>query len=403
MKKIYVCGPTVYSSPHIGNMRPILTFDIYIRALKALGQEVKFVHNITDIDDKIIAKAQELNVSEKEISDKYTQEYKQLLKDFNVETVTDMPSVLENIDNIVKFVSRLIDKGFAYEANGTVYFDTSKLDSYGSISNRKLDEMQYEMGENKKHPADFALWKSTNVGVQFDSPWSQGRPGWHTECALFIEKHFNNETIDIHGGGIDLLFPHHENEAAQFKALNNKDMVSEWKHMGHLSLDGEKMSKSLGNIFEAKQFIIEEGADTLRYIYLTSSVSSPLNISEELINSAKSQISKWTKIYNQAQLFTNVNDEDLMSSSIAQHISDWKFAEANKEINNLVKEFTNNKTTLNANKIISTFKLLGFAFVNTKISEDTKQKYSEWNKLREEGKYDLADKLRDELVKLNLI
>ena len=403
MKKIYVCGPTVYDTPHIGNMRPILTFDIYIRALRSLGQEVNFIHNITDIDDKIINKAKEQNTTEEAIANKYASEYFDLLNKFNIQKPTSMPTVLDNMDKIVNFIQKLIDKGFAYESNGNVLFDTSKLSNYGKISNRKLDEMQYENTEGKKHPADFALWKNTNEGIKFKSNWADGRPGWHTECALFISEGFNGESLDIHGGGIDLLFPHHENENAQFNALHDKDIANAWKHIGHLFVDGEKMSKSIGNIWSANDFINKVGADELRYIFLTSNVTSPLDLTEELIESSKSQVKKLKRFFNLSQIYTSIDNEKNITEKIAALAADWKFAELNRELNEVLKSFNKDKNETTATQILSVLKLLGFKFSTEKLSQEVINDYRTWEKLRDEKKYEEADQIRNKLSKFDLV
>lgn len=402
-KNIYVCGPTVYDTPHIGNMRPILTFDIFNRALMAQGIEVNFVHNITDIDDKIIAKAKQENKTEQQISNRYANEYFDLLNKFNINKPTSMPMVMDSLSEIISFIKDLEEKGFAYESNGSVFFDTSKLADYGKVANRKLDEMQYEKAEGKKHPADFALWKMTRDGIKFPSPWGEGRPGWHTECALFIKNEFNGETIDIHGGGIDLIFPHHENEQAQFKALTNKDITNEWKHIGHLFVDGQKMSKSIGNIWSANDFIEKVGADELRYIFLTSNITSPLDLTEEIIENAKSQIKKWKKIYNFSQIFTSISDDKNTIQKVAPLITGWKFAEANKEINEILKSFNKDKTELNAISVRTIFNMLGFHFTSQSLPQNILDTYTTWQKLKEEQNYTEADKLRDILAKEGLV
>lgn len=404
MKNIYVCGPTVYSKVHIGNIRPILTFDLYIRALKALGEEVNFIHNITDIDDKIIRNAALEGLSEAELSSKYENHYKSVLTTLNIQKPTHMPRVMESMNEIIAFIDALVKSGHAYEAAGNVYFDVTSIKTYGSVSNRKLDELVFEGGAAKKNPADFALWKKTIEGVQFDSPWGKGRPGWHTECAVFINKYNSGDTLDLHGGGIDLLFPHHENENVQYEAFNNKPITKEWKHVGHINLDGEKMSKSLGNIMDAETFINQNGTDTLRMIFLTSNVTSPLDITEEVIETAKEQASKFRKAFLQAQALVISKEANLeLVKHIAKEISSWNFASAMKEVSALVKDFNKLSNSENASKIIALMKLLGFAFSNEVVSDEDKALIESWKELRNQGKYQEADQIREKLIKLGLV
>lgn len=398
MKNIYVCGPTVYSSPHIGNIRPILTFDIYIRALKALGESVNFIHNITDIDDKIIKKAKEQNTTEQAIASKYKEEYLSLLKQFNIVKPDHMPEVLDNMNLITLFIENMVLSNHAYVSEGNVYFDVTSIEQYGEVSNRKLENMIYENEGNKKHPADFALWKRTTEGITFDSPWGKGRPGWHTECSAFVDILTNGQSLDIHGGGIDLLFPHHENESVQYRAKNKKPISKTWKHVGQINLDGEKMSKSIGNIFDAQSFIDKHGADTLRMIFLNSSVTAPLDITEEVISNAKRSLGKFKAVFYKAQLqeLANTSVEE-----IAKELSDWNFAAAMKLINEEVKKF--NSLSNNASYIVSIMKLLGFDFTNHELSSGDKQLFRKWEELRKQEEWTEADKLREILKEKELI
>ena len=249
---LYVCGPTVYNSPHIGNMRPIIIFDIFNR-VASLSSKVTFVHNITDVDDKIINRSIELGLTEKEVSEKYEKEYMKLLSSLNILKPTYMPRVTEHIDGMIDFISVLINKGFAYENNGSVYFEISKLSSYGKQSGINLEKLiKITNSENKKNPKDFSLWKKTKIGIKWSSPWGDGRPGWHTECAYFVQKIFGNNGIDIHGGGIDLKFPHHINEIAQYESYTNSKMSKVWFYVGHLTIDLIKMSKSKKILFQLR-------------------------------------------------------------------------------------------------------------------------------------------------------
>lgn len=398
MKNIYLCGPTVYNTPHIGNMRPIITFDIYIRALNNLGIKTHLIHNITDIDDKIIIKAKEENVSEIDIAERYTTEYKELLTNYNISTINSMPKVTENIQLIIEFIEELISKDAAYISDGSVYFSVKNSENYGSISNKNLEHMNFEHKKHKKHPGDFALWKKTNEGVKFDSPWSKGRPGWHTECSLFINKELKGKTLDIHGGGIDLIFPHHENEAAQYESITGNQITKEWKHIGQLSLNGEKMSKSLGNTLDASRFADEVGPDVLRMLFLTTSPTRPINLKDELVKQLIEQTDKWASAFAKLQLGEY---KEIEIKELSTLISEWKFAEANKNINEALKEF--NKIQKNGSEIYSIMKLLGFNFSKNIISKEIKNKYNKWKLFRKTGKYSEADLLRNELSEYKLI
>ncbi len=393
MKKIYVCGPTVYNKPHIGNLRPILIFDIFSRALKALGDEVALMHNITDIDDKIIDKAISENVSEKEISERYTKVYEKLLKDLNITTITDKPKVTENIDGIIDFIKIIMQKGFAYESDGNVYFDVTKSDKYGSVSNRTLEEMRFELNDSKKHPGDFALWKQTEKGIQFQSPWGPGRPGWHTECAYFVNS-FTSNGVDWHGGGIDLLFPHHENENAQFTAANNKPITKEWKQTGHINIDGDKMSKSLGNIMDAQEFLANNNNNTLRMIFLMTSPTAPINITEQIIKDANEKILKFEKAYKQ---ITIEQTPDIKNNSVAHDVAKWDFASAMKKLNKYLREFNTNNFE-NSNTLIADLFLLGIFNKEDIVSDTQKNIFLKWKKLLNEKNFEEADKLRAQLI-----
>lgn len=403
-KNIYVCGPTVYSEPHIGNMRPIIVFDLYIRALRFLGNDVNFIHNITDIDDKIIARAKQEGTTEEELSSRYHEQYVQLLKQLNVQSPNHMPTVMANIQPIIDFIGKLVENKKAYVRNGNVYFSVLATEGYGKLSNRKLEDMKYEEGEGKDNPADFVLWKNTTEGIKFDSPWGKGRPGWHTECVVFIEKHLHGMPLDLHGGGIDLLFPHHENENIQYKALYGNEIANDWKHVGHLNYEGEKMSKSIGNLISTSEFISKYGVDTLRYIFLTTSYSAPIDLTQELIQSAKEQVEKFSKIFLKSQLFLKNFDEFSDSiPEIFQNISTWSFAKAMKNISEILKKFQKEQTESTARDVYVVLKNLGFAFSETIVSNEIKEKYNAWNQARKNLDFEEADRLREELKNAGII
>ena len=408
--KVYLCGPTVYNDPHIGNLRPILSFDIYTRALRALGVDVVFVHNITDIDDKIIQRAIEQNTTESAISTKYEKEYIQLLEAYNVAKIEHMPRVTDNIDLIIEFIQKMIDNKTAYISNGSVYLNVREVKDYGKLSNRTLDKNQEtdsEWTEEKKNTDDFALWKNTTEGITFDTPWGKGRPGWHTECAAFIYKFFGKEGCDIHGGGSDLLFPHHENENAQFVAIANNDISKTWKHTGQLNLDGIKMSKSIGNVLSGKDFASKFEPDLLRYLFLTSGVTNPLNFTEDLLTNATNQLNKLKKANFKAYIEIKKNNLSWKDADITDGlnlIKEWKFAEFNKNLNLLVKN--NNSKNISSDENISLQKfsnVVGFNFSKEKLLEEQYEIYLEWDKLRTDKKYAEADKFRDQLLAYGII
>ena len=397
MKNIYLCGPTVYDSPHIGNMRPIIVFDIFLRSLKALGEDSRLIHNITDIDDKIIEKSIKEKKSEKEISKRYILEYLNLLKIYNIKKPYSMPKVTKNMDKIINFIEKLILKGYAYEQDGSVYFSINKDSLYGKLSNRNIEELFFKKSD-KKYPGDFALWKKTNQGIFFDSPWSKGRPGWHTECAVFIDDELKGESLDIHGGGIDLIFPHHENEASQYRLFNKKEITKKWVHIGQLSINGKKMSKSLNNSFLAIDFANKIDPDVLRMLFLTTSPTTPINLKDELIEQLSKQVKKWKNIFLKAQFLASIKKTN---KEFSFYISKWNFSQANKILNKWIKEF--NKKGMYSEEIIFALKSIGFNFAKKTITNEDKQLYKEWKTLISECKYDEADKIRKILFNYGFI
>ena len=246
---MYCCGPTVYNDVHVGNIRPIITFDVLNRYFLFFKKQVKFVHNITDIDDKIIKTAKQNNENELELSNRYYLRYVNILKLLNIDTNMIMPKVSENLNGLISYIQELINSKHAYVSNGDVYFDVKSIDNYGCVSHQKIDELisgvRIENSSNKKSNLDFALWKKTTEGINWDSPWSKGRPGWHSECSYFINKYFGKQ-VEIHGGGVDLKFPHHENENAQNLAISHLNIAKIWMHVGHININNKKMAKSEG-------------------------------------------------------------------------------------------------------------------------------------------------------------
>ena len=288
---MYVCGPTVYDNAHVGHAMSVLVFDIIRRYLEYRGYDVRHAMNYTDVDDKIILRANAESVNPYDLAERYIQQSREHLKDLNILPATVYPRATPEIDQIICMVQGLIEKGHAYEASGDVYFFVSSDDDYGKLSGRKLEDMQsgfrINVDERKETPMDFALWKASKPGEPaWDSPWGPGRPGWHIECSA-MSLHHLGEQIDIHGGGNDLVFPHHENEIAQTESLTGKAFARYWVHNGMLQLSGEKMSKSLGNLVTIEDFLAEHEADVLRMMVLNSSYRSPLTFNDESIGHAQ--------------------------------------------------------------------------------------------------------------------
>ncbi|WP_406614360.1 cysteine--tRNA ligase [Mycoplasma corogypsi] len=406
MLKIYVCGPTVYNDPHIGNMRPIVTFDLILKAARFLGISFEFVHNITDIDDKIIKAALENNVSEKEIATKYSESYLELLKNFNIDTVTKLEYVTENIDTISEFISKILENNSAYIKENNVWFDVDKnKNHYGDVSNQKLDNMLFEdLQYQKNHPADFALWKSTTTGIKFNSPFGLGRPGWHTECAALILKNFGNQGVDIHGGGMDLTFPHHENENIQFLSVTGNPITKKWLRIGQINLNGEKMSKSLQNVILAKDFINEYGADVLKFIFLLSSFTGTINIDEALIANVKKILRRIKIVFFTAHKNQLINQETNFNSTklALDALYNLNFAEFNKIVNKLLKEANSGVNTEAILNIVQIFTILQFECSKFDYSEAI-QLFNHWNELKAKSDYKNADIVREQLQKLELV
>ena len=297
--KMYVCGPTVYNFIHIGNARPMIVFDTVRRYMEYKGYEVNFVSNFTDVDDKIIKKAMEEGVTAQEISQRYIAECKKDMAAMNVKPATSHPLATEEIGGMLEMISTLIEKGYAYPAaDGTVYFRTRKFEEYGKLSHKNLDDLQAGhreikvAGEEKEDPLDFVLWKPKKEGEPYwESPWCQGRPGWHIECSVMSKK-YHGEEIDIHAGGEDLIFPHHENEIAQSESCNGKIFAKYWLHNGFLNIDNKKMSKSLGNFFTVREISEKYDLQVLRFFMLGAHYRSPLNFSGELMEAAKSGLER---------------------------------------------------------------------------------------------------------------
>ncbi len=294
--KIYACGPTVYNYIHIGNARPLCVFDVLRRYLEYRGYDVTFVQNFTDIDDKIIKRANEEGSDYKTVSEKYIEEFWKDADGLNFRHADIHPKATENIDKIIEIVAGLIEKGHAYEVDGDVYFSPKTFPSYGKLSHQPLEELEagarIMVGDIKKDPMDFALWKAAKPGEPYwDSPWGHGRPGWHIECSA-MNLRYLGESIDIHCGGLDLIFPHHENEIAQSEAFTGKPFANYWMHNGYINVDNVKMSKSLGNFFTVRDVAEKYGYEPIRYLMISSSYRSPINYSTDIIEQCKASLNR---------------------------------------------------------------------------------------------------------------
>jgi cysteinyl-tRNA synthetase len=299
--KMYVCGPTVYNYIHIGNARPAIVFDTLRRYLKYRGYEVTFVQNITDVDDKLIRKANEEGITVKEVADRYTDAFNEDLRSLNILPPDIQPRVMQTIPEIIQFIEGLIEKGYAYDSEGDVYFRTGRFTEYGKLSHQPLDELQagarVEINEKKENPLDFALWKAAKPGeVSWSSPWGEGRPGWHIECSAMALK-FLGDQIDIHAGGADLVFPHHENEIAQSECYTGKVFARYWLHNGMLNINNEKMSKSLGNFILARDLIQHYGGELIRFFMLQGHYRNPINFSDDLLEQAANGLERIKTAY----------------------------------------------------------------------------------------------------------
>ena len=311
--KMYVCGPTVYNYIHVGNARPFIIFDTLRRYLEYRGYDVTFVQNFTDVDDKIIKRGHEEGIAPEEIAQKYIKEYFVDADGLGIKRASVHPQVTENIEQIIEFVKELEDKGYAYAVNGDVYFDTQKFEGYGKLSGIKQEELEagsrIEINDQKKHPMDFVLWKAKKEGEPgWTSPWGEGRPGWHIECSVMSNRYLG-ETIDIHAGGQDLKFPHHENEIAQSEARSGKNFSNYWLHNEYINVNNEKMSKSLGNFFTVREIAEIFDLEVVRLFMLSTHYRNPINFSDEILNQSKAGLER---LYNAKEkaLFTINNLED---------------------------------------------------------------------------------------------
>ena len=373
--KMYVCGPTVYNFIHIGNARPMIVFDTVRRYFEYKGYDVNFVSNFTDVDDKIIKKANEEGVTAEEISKRYIAECKKDMEGMNIEPATKNPLATEEIGGMIEMIRTLIEKGYAYEKNGTVYFRTRKFKDYGKLSHKNLDDLQsggrtlLVTGEDEKEdPLDFVLWKPKKEGEPaWQSPWGEGRPGWHIECSEMSKKYLG-EQIDIHAGGEDLIFPHHENEIAQSEAANGKEFAKYWMHNGFLNIDNRKMSKSLGNFFTVREISEKYDLQVLRFFMLSAHYRSPLNFSAELMESARSGLNRIvTAAENLKFLIGNASAEKMTEEEKE------KFEKSKEYVDSFEKAMDDDFNTADA--IAAVFELV--KYINTTADGESSGEYLE--------------------------
>jgi cysteinyl-tRNA synthetase len=421
---MYVCGPTVYNHAHIGNARPIVVFDTLRRTMEALGYKVKFVSNFTDVDDKIINKALEEGVSEREIADRYIKAYNDVRNSLNIIPLDVTPRVTETMDEIIEFIDQLVQKGNAYVVDGDVYFSVESDPMYGELSHQKLDDLnagaRVETNDMKKNPLDFALWKKTDKGIKWDSPWGEGRPGWHTECVVMIGKEFKRGLIDIHGGGKDLKFPHHENEMAQSECCNGHRLANYWVHNGMLETKGGKMSKSLGNTQWAKDVIAEHGPNLVRWFLLSGKYRDSLIYDDETFNAAKTELNKIETALKQVEVKSQIEGVELTDDFnkekydefLNQMADDLNTPNAYMVIFDTLKLLNQSlrtrdidwvKVAENYNAIGKMLEILGVFIEKTVLSDEDKETYRKWNEAKANKDFETADLYRKTLMEKGIL
>ena len=413
---MYVCGPTVYNYAHVGNMYPVIIFDMIYRYFKYRGYKVTYASNFTDVDDKIIQAAKEAGVTEKELTDKFIQIYMEDVKALNCLDIDYRPRVTETMPEIIAFIEELLEKGYAYRKGDDVYFRVNKIGEYGEISKQNVVDLSYgnrvEVSDNKENPYDFVLWKKTSEGITWEAPFGVGRPGWHTECVVMINKLFGY-SIDIHGGGVDLKFPHHENEQAQNRALFGAPLANYWMHSGHVMVNGVKMSKSLGNFMLARDLINMYPTNVIRLAILKNNYRAPFDFTEVLFNEAKTIDDKVYNALKQANLEIQLHDYQvahLKEDEKINEIMDNDFNTSNlitylldlvKELNSQLRAKENFISSYD--KILLITYILGLVYNFKELNEDDKQLYTKWIASRDKKDFATADCLRKELIERNII
>ena len=421
--RMYICGMTVYDDTHIGHARTFLSFDLIVRYLRSIDYEVQYIRNITDVDDKIIARAEELNISPSELTIDCINSMQNDFKALGMISPDAEPRATENIDSIISLITKLIDKGHAYVGESDVYFSTESFAEYGKLSKRKLEDMlsgaRIDIDLDKKNPADFVLWKKDTEGLKWDSPWGPGRPGWHIECSA-MSMDALGETFDIHGGGSDLKFPHHENEIAQSECVTGKEFAKVWMHTGSLRIDEQKMSKSLKNFITIKEALNESSSEVLRFFLISSHYRSPLNYSDEGLKEAKNSLDR---LYNSLQDLSYETDEhvpseysekfhDAMQDDFNSPSAISVLFEMVKQINILkIEDQLTHANTL-ASELISLSNILGILLDNPEeyftsgidlSNQDIEVAIERRNKARKEKDFELSDKIRDDLLENGII
>lgn len=422
---IYVCGPTVYNYVHIGNTRPMIVFDVLRRTFEYLGYKVTFVSNFTDVDDKIIKAAKQEGISEKELTDKYIKAYEDVRRDLNLLFPTYAPRVTNTMEAIISFIDDLVKTGYAYEVDGDVYFRVSKIEEYGQLSGIKIEDLvagaseRVDENNKKEESTDFALWKKTDEGIRFDSPWSKGRPGWHTECVVMINDIFEDGKIDIHGGGQDLKFPHHENEIAQSMACHHHPIAHTWMHNQMINIDNQKMSKSLGNVIWAKDMINDLGCNVYKWFMLSSHYRNPLNLTDAVLNNVKKEVAKVDNVVKTVSLYLQVNGSDgneycketvdvmvdALEDDLNTSLALTQILNQVKVLNQLmrVKEKDDESILMNYNTLMKMVTVIGFVYQPHQLSLDELELYKKWLEAKEVKNFDIADKLRSELISKGIL
>lgn len=420
---MYVCGPTVYNYAHIGNARPMVVFDVLKRLFEAEGYDVTYVSNFTDVDDKIINKALEEGVSEEVIAQRYIDAYQAVRTQLNTELPDITPRVTETMNEIIDFVDQLVEKGNAYEVNGDVYFSVDSVPTYGEISHQKPEQLEagarIEENDQKKNPFDFALWKKTDKGIKWDSPWGPGRPGWHTECVVMINDNLG-PMIDIHGGGMDLRFPHHENEAAQQEALHGNALANYWVHNAMVNINGEKMSKSLGNTLWAKDVVEKLGTNLTRWLMSSVHYRKELNFSDETIETARKELDKVLTPIRQTEIkaalagvtLSEAYDEAAYREFLDQLDDDMNtpnaytvIFETIKKLNGSLRQREIDWNTAGAyhNAVVKMLNVLGIVPPEVNVTEEDKELFAGWNEAKARKDFAAADEFRAKLIEKGLI
>ncbi len=417
--RMYVCGMTVYDDTHIGHARTFLSFDLIVRYLRSIDYEVQYIRNITDVDDKIIARAEELNISPSDLTLDYINSMHNDFQALGMISPDAEPRATENINSIISLITKLIDKGHAYVGESDVYFSTESFEQYGKLSKRKLEDMlsgaRIDIDLDKKNPADFVLWKKDTKGLKWDSPWGPGRPGWHIECSA-MSMDALGESFDIHGGGSDLKFPHHENEIAQSECVTGKEFAKVWMHTGALRIDDQKMSKSLQNFITIKEALNENASEVLRFFLISSHYRSPLNYSDEGLKEAKNSLDR---LYNSMQGLLYETDEHIpteysgkfheaMQDDFNSPLAISVLFEMVKEINILKREDKFTEASILASELVSLSNILGILLDDPEnyftsgidlSNQDIEAAIEIRNKARKDKDFELSDKIRDDLLK----